>query len=100
MIKTVMRQQSKTSKRSTGGLSLKLQRLREIEEARSYALGKYNPSTGAEWRSKVERKRTKRSRTDGRTKNIKPTPLDKYMAKTSRSYKHRSYSAWLAKTSK
>lgn len=90
--------QSKTSRRSTGGLSLKLQRLKEVEYAKDYALSRYNPSNGAEWRIKKERKKTKRSQTPGSTKNIKPTPLDKHMAKASRSYKHKEYYSWFVKT--
>lgn len=89
---------SKTSLRSTGGLSLKQQRLMEVKYAKDYALGRYNPSTGAEWRIKKDRKKTKRSQTPGSTKNIKPTPLDKHMAKSSRSYKHKEYYSWFVKT--
>jgi len=64
-----------------------------------FALSKHHPGVGAWWKRKVERKLRKRSITDGRTKGPKceATSVDRYMAKTSRSYKHRDYKEWCEK---
>lgn len=87
--------QSKTSLKS----SLKKQREIEREAAKDYAIARFNPSTGYEWRARRDRKKSKRSQTPGSTKNIKPTTLEKHFAKSSRAYKHKDYGSWLAKTS-
>lgn len=90
---------SKTSLRSTGGMSLKQQRMQEIMDAHDYACPKFcNPGTGADWKARTTRKKGKGSHTPGTTKNIRPTPLEKHFAKCSRSYKHRGYENWLRKT--
>jgi hypothetical protein len=60
---------------------------------------KFNPSTGAWWKRVKERKVNRRSATDGKLKGptCKASQEDKYMAKTSRSYKHVNYKAWRTK---
>jgi hypothetical protein len=64
-------------------------------------LPRYNYSNGAGWCSKRDLKGTRRSATPGSTKTgCQITHLDKHMAKCSRSYKHRDYPAWLAKTTR
>lgn len=49
---------------------------------------------GAAYKTRVRRKKTKFSRTRGKDKGIRPSPLDRTMAKRSRSYKHQDYQAW------
>ena len=66
-----------------------------------FALPKYHPGTGFLWKKK-EQKRRKRSATDGKLKaeTCKASSIDKHMAKSSRSYKHPEYSAWMEKIRK
>lgn len=54
------------------------------------------------WKTKVERKKRVGNQTPGRVKglNCQATPMEKFMAKCSRSYKHREYGTWLEKTRK
>ena len=64
-----------------------------------FALGKYRPGTGAGWKQKIHGKRKRGHQTPGSLKGLscKASTTDRYMAKTSRSYKHRDYPAWLEK---
>jgi hypothetical protein len=64
-----------------------------------FALGKYNPGTGAWWKRKRDKKKTKRSQTPGRDKveTCQASAEDRWMAKTSRSYKHKQYHNWCLK---
>uniref|UniRef100_A0A6M3LIZ9 Uncharacterized protein n=1 Tax=viral metagenome TaxID=1070528 RepID=A0A6M3LIZ9_9ZZZZ len=52
-----------------------------------------------DWKIKVDRKNKRPSQTPGKMKgeNCKCTILDRYMAKTNRSYKHPEYASWCAK---
>lgn len=65
-------------------------------------LPKHNPGTGFLWKTVAERKRRKRSVTDGRMKaeTCKASSIDRHMAKASRSYKHPEYPTWLEKIRK
>jgi hypothetical protein len=62
-------------------------------------LGKFNYGTGAGWCKKRELKAKNhvKGHTPGSTKGIscKASNLQRYMAKTSRSYKHPDYKTWL-----
>lgn len=52
------------------------------------------------WKSKILRKHNKGSQTPGHKKNAQrcqASPLDKWMAKASRSYKHPQYHDWCVK---
>ncbi len=64
-----------------------------------FALSKHHPGTGAWWKKKVEKKLRKRSVTDGRTKveTCHANTEDRWMTRTSRSYKHKNYRNWCAK---
>lgn len=50
-----------------------------------------------DWQSKIERKKRKQSHTDGKQKGgtCQADYLKRYMAKSSRSYKHPDYTSWL-----
>ena len=52
-----------------------------------------------DWNRKKERKVRVQSQTSGSIKgeNCKASYMDKYMAKSSRSYKHKDYPAWCKK---
>ena len=55
------------------------------------------------WKTKVNRKKTKQSQTPGKAKRqdtCQATKQDKYMARRSRSYKHSEYEVWCQKYSK
>lgn len=57
---------------------------------------------GFDWNTKNERKNRVRSQTPGKQKgiNCQATVLDRFFAKTSRSYKHKGYAAWIEKCRK
>jgi len=50
-----------------------------------------------DWKRTIERKRARGNQTPGSTKGkrCQATAIDRYMAKSSRSYKHKDYPAWL-----
>ena len=54
------------------------------------------------WKTKKDRKKKNGSQTAGKTKgeNCKATPLEKYLAKSSRSHKHPAYAEWCEKSKK
>jgi len=66
----------------------------------SSCLKKHNSGSGAGMNSKRDKKARGGSQTAGNIKSedCKASTNDKHMAKCSRSYKHRDYRAWLAKT--
>ena len=88
-------QQGETSQLSSG-----IKFLKSGEDKDS--LPKYNYGNGFGWRSAKERKERKGNQTPGNVKcdTCRASPTDKWMAKTSRSYKHRGYSTWFNKTRK
>ena len=53
----------------------------------------HNTSNMGSWKARKFDKKTKASRTPGKSKgvNCQSTPLERYMAKHNRSYKHPSY---------
>jgi hypothetical protein len=57
---------------------------------------KQNESTGHDWRKNTYQRKRKASRTAGimKNENCKASPLERYMARRSRSYKHRDYAQW------
>ena len=63
------------------------------------SLPRYNNGSGAGWKSKKMVKKTRGNQTPGHQKgeSCKASTLDRYMAKTSRSYKHPNFGAWSAK---
>lgn len=71
-------------------------------EESGYCLPKFNQSTGFRWKYKRDLKKANRGKgiTSGSTKgdNCKASSIDRYMAKTSRSYKHPGYRSWFEKT--
>ena len=69
-------------------------------EETTFALKKHNYSTGAGWCSKRDVKGTRGSHTAGNIKSetCQASAFSRHMAKCSRSYKHRDYMSWLAKT--
>lgn len=52
------------------------------------------------WRKVTNRKKSRGNQTPGKSKgeNCKANYLDKYMAKSNRSYKHKEYPTWFRKT--
>jgi len=66
----------------------------------SMTVRKFNYSNGIGWSTKRDKKRANRGKgqTSGKVKQITATYLERYMAKSNRSYKHRSYGAWFDKT--
>ena len=87
--------QSKTSLLSSGKKFL-------TQQEKSDSLPKYNYGNGYGWCKSRDRKKANRGKgqTAGRVKNITCTYLDKYFAKSNRSYKHKGYNAWYDKTNK
>jgi hypothetical protein len=62
-------------------------------------LEKYNYGTGAGWCKNRDNKKTRGSQEPGKTKGeaCHASAVDRFMAKTERSYKHRDYPAWSKK---
>jgi len=65
-----------------------------MEQANTHK--RFNESTGHDWCKKRNAKGSHRSETKGSQKgeNCKAGPLDRYMCKRNRSYKHLLYKAW------
>jgi hypothetical protein len=55
-------------------------------------------STGFDWCKKRDKRKGKKSQTPGKMKslNCQATPLERYIARRNRSYKHPGYSTWCA----
>jgi hypothetical protein len=64
--------------------------------------GQFNASTGFLWRAKKTKKQSRKAQTAGSLKgeNCKAGPLDRFMAKRNRSYKHREYAGWCERMKK
>lgn len=60
----------------------------------------YLPAYGFNWCKQREKRKRSRSVTAGKTKgnNCVCKPIEKYLAKSSRSYKHTAYPVWDSKT--
>lgn len=69
-----------------------------VEAETTNVLGKFNPGTGAYWCRTRNKKISghKKGHTPGSAKGgrCQADSLKRYMAKVSRSYKHRNYDAW------
>lgn len=75
-------------------------KLTDTERKQKKRVGQQKGGSGFWWRSKKEHKARKGSRTSGRTKGkfCVCSPLGKFLAKKSRSYKNKNYEAWDIKT--
>ena len=73
---------------------------KEQEEIVHSCLPKYNNGSGAGWSARRDLKKRSGSQTAGSVKadSCQASTMERYFAKSSRSYKHRDYESWLRKT--
>jgi len=70
------------------------------EEIVHSCLPKYNNGSGAGWSARRDKKKKGGNQTAGSVKseNCQADAMERYFAKSSRSYKHRDYESWVRKT--